>query len=408
MSERKVQVLRNASIVLPDRTLAGDLLLRGGWIQALTAAGQGVGEEIWDLAGRRVAPGLIDMHTHGGWGVDFAQDSVEQMLSVVPYYAQHGVTRLLLTLCPAPLPEMLDSLKRAAAACERSSAFVGIHLEGPFLAVNRRGALPAAGIQPYDPDVFDKILRAAGSHLRVMTFAPEAIPAGELRKIQSTGITLSIGHTDGVADDVTRAVRAGVRRATHLCNAMPPIHHRRPGPVIACLTEPAVRVEVIVDGCHLDDRFVDLVLTAKGIDNVLAVSDSMPLAGLGTASGTFASHEVVSDGTRACLPDGTLAGSVTPLLVALQRLGRRLDLPAHRLSRLGSTVPAQDLPVANLGRIATGTPADLIVFDQDEEAVLSTLRGGVRVDAVAEEELAEEALAEEDVSLFPDTIERVQ
>lgn len=394
--QSSVQVLRNAEIVLPDRVLAGDLLLSGGWIHALAAPGQGVGDEVWDLAGRRVAPGLIDLHTHGGWGVDFATDSVEQMLTVVPHYGRQGVARLLLTLVPAPLPQMLEALQRAAEACERSSAFVGIHLEGPFLSPDRRGALPEAGIVPYEPETFEQILRAAGNHLRVMTFAPEAIPTHDIRKIQGAGVHLSIGHTSGDADDVIRSVRVGVRRATHLCNAMPPMHHRRPGPVVACLTEPTVRVELIVDGQHLADRFVDLVLRCKGLDNVMAVSDSMPLAGLGTASGTFASHEVVSDGCRACLPDGTLAGSVTPLLPALQRLGRRLDLPPHRLSRLGSTVPAQDLPVSNLGRIATGTPADLIIFDDDADGVVATLRAGERIDSA------------EPGPLLPEPIHRLQ
>ena len=375
-----VRVLRNATLVLPERTLEGDVLICKGRVRALAPAGQGDGVEIWDLAGRAVMAGFIDTHTHGGWGVDFYEDPPERIVESATRFARAGVTRLLVTLVPGPEAEMLDRIFNAARACRAApSALVGIHLEGPFLSRDRKGALPEAGIVPYDEKLLKRILDAGGGHLRVMTFAPEAIPADVVGRIQSAGLTLSIGHTNTDADLTQAAIDAGARRATHLCNAMPPLHHRSPGPVVPLVLDPRVRTEVIVDGQHVDDRVLAMILRLKGESGVLAVSDSMPFAGLEPMTGEFAGVTVTSDGVRATLDDGTLAGSVTPLLPALRRLQGALELTPQRISALGARVPAEDLPMTGLGRIATGSPADLVVCD-DADEVLATLRGGERAD----------------------------
>lgn len=373
------RVLRNATLVLPDRQVAGDLVLARGRIAELTAPGRGAGAESWDLAGRVVTPGLVDLHTHGGWGVDFSTDTPARMASVAPHYARAGVVRLLLTLVSAPRAELLERVAAAAQACALCPAFAGLHLEGPFLARDRRGALPEAGILAYDAGLVEELQRASAGWLRVMTFAPEAIPPAEVRRIQAAGITLSIGHTDGDADATEAAIRAGVHRATHLCNAMPPIHHRAPGPVVALLNDTRVRVEVIADGQHLDDRMLRLILAAKGQGRVQVVSDSMPLAGLGAACGEFAGAEGASDGVCARRTDGTLAGSVTPLGAALARTGVALGLSPVALAHLGATTPALDLPHSHPGRIATGAPADLLILEPDG-TVHAALRAGVRAD----------------------------
>lgn len=385
MVDETVQVLRNGTITLPDRSVAGDLILESGRIRSLAPAGQGRGEILWDLEGRRIAPGLIDLHTHGGWGVDFARDSVDRMVEAATLFAKAGVSRLLPTLYPGPIDWMLDRLAVCAEACEASSSLVGIHLEGPFLAKDRKGALPEAGILEFEPELFDRLLQASKGQLRIMTFAPDVVPVAWIRKIQSTGVTLSIGHTSASADETEAAIRAGVTRATHLCNAMPGIHHRDPGPIVSLLLDSRVRTEVIADGVHLDDRFLRLILQCKGLDGVIAVSDSMPLAGLGACTGEFAGVEIMSDGKRACRQDGALAGSVATLYQALERTQESLGLSAHERFRLGATAAAEDLPHSHLGRIATGAPADLVVLDKDDRTLLATLRAGQRIDEPAPE-----------------------
>ncbi|MGE3164413.1 MAG: N-acetylglucosamine-6-phosphate deacetylase [Planctomycetota bacterium] len=375
----RIRVLRNASAVLPARTVSADVIVQSGRIQALCPAGTGTGDEVWDLAGREVGPALIDTHTHGGWGVDFATASADEMLGVAERYARAGVARLLPTLYPGPEDWLLDRLSELARVCERSPAFVGIHLEGPFIAPDRRGALPEAGILPFDSERFGRILAAASGWLRVMTFAPEAIPFDRYRAIQSRGVALSIGHTSCTAEVARAAVAAGAHRATHLCNAMPVMHHRAPGPVAPLLLDPRVRVEVIVDGVHVADPILQLVLAIKASDRVLAVSDSMAFTGVGPTAGLFAGHAVTSDGERVIDARGTLAGSVTALLPALERTASTLGLSRSRMFQLGATAPAVDLPHSHPGRVATGAPADLVIFDRDG-SLLATLRAGERAD----------------------------
>ncbi len=374
-----IRVLRNATLVLPDRCLEGDLLLQEKQILSLARAGEGEGEEIWDLQGRHVAPGLIDLHTHGGWGIDFSHDPVERLVALGEHYARSGVTRLLVTLVPAPEHEMLECLKQAARACQASPVLVGIHLEGPFLARERRGALPEAGILPYDPGLMQRLLKAGGGFLRVMTFAPEAIPLQDLPKIESSGVRLSVGHTCADAATTEAALGAGVTRATHLCNAMPPVHHRSSGPVVPLLLDSRVSVEVIADGFHLEDRFLELILAVKEKGTVVAVSDSIPLAGLAPGEREFAGTVVTSDGRRATRPDGTLAGSVTPLFAALKRVQEQLQLPLEEVWRLGSLAPAQDLGLKGSGRIGSGCHADLLILGESGDVEV-TLVGGDRLE----------------------------
>ena len=385
-------MLRNARIVLPDRCLEGDVVLEGDRIAALRPPGTADGPEVWDLDGRTVAPGRIDLHTHGGWGVDFARDSAERMAGVARDYARSGTTRLLITLVPAPADELCARLAVAAEACALSPAFIGIHLEGPFLARDRRGALPEAGIVEWDATLFERVVAAAAGRLRVMTFAPEVIPAGELRRIQSHGVILSIGHTSSDAATCETALRNGVRRATHLCNAMPLMHHRDPGPVLPLLLDRRARVELIVDGEHLADSLVELVLRVKGDAGVIAVSDSIPLTGQGDGRGTFAGAPVeVRDGV-ARRPDGALAGSAVPLEAALRRLGAALGLDASSLALLGAANPAADLELLGMGRIGANARADLLIQDIDGGHV-AVLRDGVRAD--------------EEGELLPETVPRL-
>ena len=412
------RILSGASLVLPDRVLVADLLVEGGSLIGVAPAGQGESRavwssprsrpaEIWDVSGHTILPGLIDMHTHGGWGIDFSRASSEEILGTVEKYASVGVTRFLVTLVPSPLPELEAQLAAAATACQQHRAFLGIHLEGPFLCRDRRGALPEAGIVPYSSETFERLRLAANGFLRVMTFAPEAVPAEEIPRIRAAGVHLSIGHTSADAATTQRAIDAGVERATHLCNAMPPLHHREPGPLLPILRDHRVRAEVIVDGEHVCDEMIDLALQLKGREGIFAVSDSMPLA---VAPGEtppveeleFAGAWVRREEGRAVNTDGVLAGSVTHLLPALERrmrarLSESTDLRSTSLCglvELGATVPAADLRMTSTGRLARNTCADLVIVRGEPRAlvedaavsitnnIVATIRRGERADAV--------------------------
>ncbi len=378
--EGPIRVFRDAELVLPDRLLVADLLVQGTQIRSLAPRGEGRGDEIYDLAGHRVAPGFIDLHTHGGWGVDFYTDGEEEYRRAAEMYGRAGVTRLLATLVPGPWEEMIARIDETARFLESIPAFLGIHLEGPFLSHERRGALPEIGFQEYSDAKMQAILEAARGTLRVMTFAPEVVPPSKIATIQSRGVVMSIGHTVATKEETDAAVRGGARRATHLCNAMPQLHHRTPGPLLTLLSTDHIRCEVIADGEHLDEDMLRFILRVKPPESVVAVSDSMPLTGMGAATANFAGAEVHSDGCRATQADGTLAGSVTSLPAALWRLEREQGLTPSRICQLGASNPASDLRLPRIGRIGQGCRADLIVLDSRGD-LIATLRGGSRVGA---------------------------
>ncbi|MGE4620303.1 MAG: amidohydrolase family protein [Planctomycetota bacterium] len=368
-------VLRDAQAVLPDRTLRADIVMQGSVIAALAAPGTASGDEIWDLGGRRVMSGLIDAHIHGAGGVDFTAADAETIAGCAEQLAMAGVTTIYPTIVPGSEPQMISALKECARAKELSSSILGIHLEGPFVSGGRRGALPVAGVHSWDEQLFDRLHDAANGQLRIMTFAPEEIPISAQKRFSAVGVLGSIGHTCANAEQTRASIDAGVRRCTHLCNAMPAIHHRDPGPVMELLLDKRVRCEVILDGHHLDDEMVKMAMKLKGADGLMAVSDAMPLANLGVSTGVFCGQEVCSDGSRATLTDGTLAGSVTLLPEALKRTGEKLGLALPELAALGSANAAADLCLPRRGLIRSDYRADLII--EGEDGIAAVLRGGV-------------------------------
>lgn len=390
-SETKV-VLRDGLLVLPDRIVRGDLLLEGAVIRALAPSGKATGDEIWDLGGRRVTPGWIDTHIHGVGGVDFNHTDPETMAKSVEDLALQGMTTIYPTIVPGPEEEMKENLAVVARAAELSPSILGIHLEGPFLSPERRGALPESGVLEWDDELMNRLLEAAGGRLRVMTFAPERVPLEAQKKFSTVGVRGSIGHTCATAEQTAAAIDAGARRCTHLCNAMPAMHHRDLGPVGTLLLDGRVRCEMILDGHHLSDDLVRLALKLKGPEGLIAVSDAMPLAGMGISSGVFCGQEVCSDGERATLSDGTLAGSVTLLPEALSRTAKALSLDPVSLQCMGSQNAAEDLGLPRRGSLRTDYRADLVIHG--ETGIEAVLRGG-------------QSVADADGPRLPTTVERV-
>ncbi|MDE0961013.1 MAG: amidohydrolase family protein [Planctomycetota bacterium] len=374
-------VLRDAEAVLPDRIIRADLVIEGSVIANLAPPGTATGDEIWDLGGRRVTPGCIDAHIHGVNGIDFSRADAETIASSAEDLAAMGITTIYPTIVPGTEQEMVSALRECARARELSHSILGIHLEGPFVSSGRMGALPAAGIHSWDEGLFDRLLDGAGGQLRIMTFAPEEVPLDAQRKFATVGVRGSIGHTCASAQQTKAAIDAGSWRCTHLCNAMPSIHHRDPGPVIVLLLDERVRCEVILDGHHLDDDTVRMALRMKGAAGLMAVSDAMPLTGMGIATGNFCGQEVCSDGSKATLENGTLAGSVTLLPEALEKTSDRLGWDASLTSALGASNAADDLGLPRRGAIRSDHRADLVIHSLTaaKAAAVTVLRGGLPV-----------------------------
>ncbi|MDQ0632122.1 N-acetylglucosamine-6-phosphate deacetylase [Arthrobacter pascens] len=334
-----------------------------------------------------VLPGLVDLHCHGGFGTDFPSAGQEAARNAIGCLHRSGTTTLLASLVTASREDLLRAVS-SFSALAAEGLIAGIHLEGPFLSRDRCGAQNPEWIRDPDLDLADELISAARGTVRTMTYAPELPRAAELVDLLiSRGVVPSIGHTD--ADAVTtrhfllRAHRqmsnadagadssagtgaGGVRTGTvtHLFNGMPPIHHRSPGPVPACLQAAAAGkavIELIADDTHLDPGIVSAVFDLVGAGNIALVTDSMAAAGL--ADGTYAlgpSTVQVHDGVARLSTNGAIAGGTATMLDVLQRTVAA-GVAAQDAVRAASATPARILGLSGeVGELRPGLRADLI------------------------------------------------
>ena len=353
-------------------------------------------------------PGLVDLHNHGGGGVSFPDvASASDALAGVLEHRRHGTTTLLASLVTAQ-PEVL--LQRAAVLAELAAAgeIEGLHAEGPFLSLRRRGAHNPADLQEGSIALVRDLARAARGYLRTMTIAPEVPgvtgPGGVAEALVEAGVLPSLGHTDGsteqaetLIEQVTAALATaggalGPMTATHLFNGMRPLHHRKPGPIAACLAAAArgdMVVELIGDGVHLDPATVRSVFDMVGADHVMLVTDAMAAAGV--ADGRYElgpMSVVVHDGVARVVPEegtsesggeGPIAGGTAHLIDVVRRAVAG-GVSLVDAVRSATAVPARVLGLTGeVGGLAPGARADLLVTDADLRP-LRVLRHGVDVD----------------------------
>jgi len=302
-------------------------------------------------------PGFVDGHCHGASGVDLGVPGADPR-PVLQHHGAAGTTGLVASLASAPLGRTADRL-RELAPLVRAGELLGLHLEGPWLAPERRGAHDAGLLREPRPQDVEMLLEAGSGAVRMVTLAPELPGALDaVAHLVEAGVVVAVGHTDAPADTVRRALDLGASVVTHLFNGMPPLHHRDPGPVGAALLDPRATVEVIGDGQHVHDDVVDLVRRLAPGRTAL-VSDAMAAAGLGDGRYELAGGEVVvRDGVARTADERSLAGSTATVADAVARLlARGADLP--EVVALTSAAPSRalGLPAAPL---AVGAPADLV------------------------------------------------
>ncbi|MFP5313097.1 MAG: N-acetylglucosamine-6-phosphate deacetylase, partial [Actinomycetes bacterium] len=305
-------------------------------------------------AGSLILPGLVDLHCHGAAGGDFPGGDLQSARTAMEFLHRNGTTTLLASLVTASRQDLLrgaDTLRRLAD----EGLVAGIHAEGPFLSHARCGAQDPQFLLDPDPALLRELVEHSGGHLRTMTYAPELPGAAALvAALAEQGVVPSLGHTDAdartTADSLTEAAgllaaggNAGGAAAggadtaqkvtvqevtarptiTHLFNGMPPLHHRSPGPVAACLQLAAagtVAVELVADGVHLDPVTVRMVFALAGSRNVVLVTDSMAATGLPDGDYDLGPAAVrVHQGEARLRSNGSLAGGTATLLQVVQR-----------------------------------------------------------------------------------------
>ena len=339
-----------------------------------------VSGEVYDAAGKKVVPGFIDIHTHGAVGVDVNGATAADLEKIGTFFAGNGTTAWLasvLTDTEEQTRWCIDQYKEWKKEAREGAELLGIHLEGPFLAPAYKGAMPEHLLRQGDAGLLRSYQEQAEGGIRYLTVSPEVegtvdmIPAA-----RELGIVTAIGHSGADYDTAMSAIAAGAQAATHTFNAMLLLHQHRPA-ILGAVLESDVYCEAICDGRHLHPGIVRLLLKVKGLDRVVAITDSIMAAGLPDGKYHLGVNEVVvEDGDAKLASDGTRAGSTltqdTALLNLLAFTGRRIE----EILPLLTENPAKLAGVFDRkGSIADGKDADIVVLDGENHVEQVFVKG---------------------------------
>jgi N-acetylglucosamine-6-phosphate deacetylase len=327
--------------------------------------------------GAILAPGFVDIHMHGGAGLDVMRASPAELPHLNKFLTRHGVTGYFPTTVAAPLDQTCAALERladaiaAAAISSNGDAAqarpLGIHLEGPFLSHKRRGVHPPEYLVEPTLAIFERLWQAARGQVRMMTIAPELPGALEvIAEAARRDVCVSIGHSDAELDAARAGVRAGARHATHTFNAMRPLDHRDPGILAEVLTDRRLSADIVADGIHVAPEVVQIFLQAKGIERSVLITDATAAAGMPDGTYQLGPIQVeVKDGK--CTMDGKLAGSVLTMDRAVRNVTRFAGWSLQDAVRAATVNPARAAGLTQHGILTPGADANIVVLSPDGE-----------------------------------------
>jgi N-acetylglucosamine-6-phosphate deacetylase len=367
-------------IVAADRILFPDAdAPAAGWLEVegerLVAAGLGSAPRPVDehLDGI-VAPGYVDVHCHGGGGASFVTEDADVARHVLAAHLTHGVTTMVASLVTGSIDDLERQVATLAALVE-SGELGGVHLEGPWLASKYKGAHPADLLTDPTPETVERLLAAGRGTVKMVTIAPERTGAMDaVAQLAEAGVVVAVGHTDVDFDACQAAIEAGARGATHLFNAMAPLRHRNPGPVLALWEDPRVHLELIMDGVHVRPELVAFVMATEP-GRVVLVTDAMGAACADDGDYLLGELPVeVREGVARIAGTDTIAGSTLTLDQAVRRcVATGVGLAAAVAA--ATAVAADYLGLTDVGRLAPGKRADLVVLDDDLQVTRVMQRG---------------------------------
>ncbi len=373
------QYIVNGQVYTGRSFQAKTLAIEGGRLDLLPPDAP-VDGELFDAAGKRVIPGFVDIHTHGAVGVDVNGAAPADLEKIARFFAGNGTTSFLVSVLTDTEEQTgwcLDQCKAYRAEEHGGAELLGVHLEGPFLSPDYKGAMPEHLLRRGDKELLRAYQERAEGCVRYLTVSPEV--EGVLEMIPAArelGITVAIGHSGADYETAMAAIEAGAAAATHTGNAMRLLHQHQPA-ILGAVLESDVYCEAICDGRHLHPGMVRLLLKTKGLDRVVAITDSIMAAGLPDGNYHLGVNEVVvADGDARLVSNNARAGSTLTQDTALRNLLAWTGRPLEQLLPLLTENPARLIGVFDRkGSIDAGKDADLVVLSPDNRVETVFLMG---------------------------------
>ncbi|OLN30791.1 N-acetylglucosamine-6-phosphate deacetylase [Desulfosporosinus metallidurans] len=363
-------LIENGEVLVDGRFEKVNILVKNGKITSLARIDSDCKTcNVLNASDKKIVPGFIDIHTHGGYGVDVNNATTADLLKLSRFFAAQGTTGWLASIVTDTYEQTtwcIGQIRQAMEEANDGAQILGIHLEGPFLSSDYKGSMQGALLRKADSSLFDNYQKAAKGLIKYITVSPEVDGAPEfIKEVSGRGVIVSIGHSGADYDTARHCIRNGAASATHTFNAMSLLHHHSPG-ICGAVLEMDVFCEAICDGIHLHPGIIRLLLKTKGIDKVIAVTDSIMAAGMPDGLYNLGASSVkVTGGDAKLISDGTRAGSTLTTSVALRNLvdytGRNLE----EVIMLLTANPASLLRIdSHKGSVMVGKDADFVLLDE--------------------------------------------
>lgn len=321
-----------------------------------------------DLQGGQLLPAFIDLQLYGGNGQLFGEHpSVEALEATVAYSRAGGAALIVPTVATNSNQVLFRAVDAVRGYWKKGGVGVaGLHLEGPFINPAKKGAHAEEYIQQPTTEALESILDYGKDVIRMMTIAPEQFDEKGLALLQQAGIILSAGHSNASYEEAANSFGKGIRLATHLYNAMSPLQHRAPGMVGAIFDHPSLMSSIVADGYHVDEAAIRIAKKIMG-ERLFLITDAV-------TENNSGHYRHVLNGSRYCMPDGTLSGSALTMYSAIKFCIEKVGIDAREAIRMASLYPARALGIAEYwGRIASGYTSEFCYLDVDGRCRLIAL-----------------------------------
>jgi len=388
INKNKRIIIINGTIITPFHLVSGKaIIVEKGRIREIVneeelSTATLTGAEVIEGKDKFIVPGYIDIHVHGGGGSDVMDGDYEAINQVAIAHSHFGTTSFLPTTMTMSKDKIIRSLLSICEAVKKGTAgaeILGIHMEGPYINPEKKGAQKEDDIKKISLEEFLEFNQASGNLIRLVTIAPEMLGAiGLIKYLYKQGIIVSVGHTNATYVQTQAGIQAGLSHVTHVFNAMRELHHREPGVVGAALTSPELTVEVIADGIHIHPIVLKILTKIKEGEKIVLITDAMRAAGLKDGTYDLGGQEVIVAKGQARLKDGTLASSVLTMDKAVKNMVNKVGIQLPKAIQMASFNPAKSIGIDDKkGSLEPGKDADIVILNKNLETELSIVAGKI-------------------------------